>query len=655
MCTIMYGNQKGLVFTNDKCIGCNKCISVCPVITANRAVKTEDGGQRIDVDGAKCIACGACFDVCEHHAREFVDDTEEFFAALAKGEKISVLWAPAFAANYPNEYQQILGGLKKLGVNRIISVSFGADITTWGYIKYITEHNFQGGISQPCPAIVNYIEHYIPELIPKLVPIQSPLMCAAIYAKKYLNITDKLAFISPCIAKRDEIKDPKNKDYVSYNITFDYLAKYAKSHNIKATPAQNEIEYGLGSIYPMPGGLKENVYWFCGEEVFIRQIEGEKHAYHFLEDYKNRVLGGKALPFMVDALNCAQGCIYGTGIEEEKAKTDDILYALQAIKEASKSKRKGSAWTKNATPAQRLKNLNRQFARLNINDFIREYTDKSKGNEIQKPNQAELADIFADMKKTQKEQQHINCSACGYNTCSDMAAAIYNGCNNKESCIHYIKNVVEEENAHIQEISNEMELKNAEISQKNEVIASMVSEANEEFGTLNMSIKEMLEGNNNSAEESTSISMAMADVIDFCDSMKRSFDEIHTLLAQLGGNNENITKVAAKTNLLSLNASIEAARAGEVGKGFAVVAQEIKALSDISKGAADDSNKNKECIVEAIDRLIENSQNLMKVVDDVNERINTLAASTEEIAASTTIIGEVASELHSKFDRINAL
>lgn len=82
----MYGNQNGLVFTNDNCIGCNKCISVCPVIVANRAVKMENGEQRIEVDGDKCIACGACFDACEHHAREFVDDTEEFFAALARGK-----------------------------------------------------------------------------------------------------------------------------------------------------------------------------------------------------------------------------------------------------------------------------------------------------------------------------------------------------------------------------------------------------------------------------------------------------------------------------------------------------------------------------------------------------------------------------------------
>jgi len=625
------------------------------VIVANRAVKTESGLQRIEVDGERCIACGACFDACEHNAREYADDTEAFFEALSKGEKISVLWAPAFAANYPNEYRQILGGLKKLGVNRIISVSFGADITTWGYIKYITEHNFQGGISQPCPAVVNYIEHYIPELIPKLVPIQSPLMCAAIYAKKYLNITDKLAFISPCIAKKDEISDPKNKGYVSYNVTFGHLAKYAKQHNIKAEPAQNEIEYGLGSIYPMPGGLKENVYWFCGEEVFIRQIEGEKHTYHFLEDYKDRVLKGKRLPFMVDALNCAQGCIYGTGVEEEKAMTDDTLYELQVIKEASKSNRKSSAWAKKATPAQRLRSLNRQFARLDIKDFMREYTDKSKGNEIQKPSQTELNDIFKDMNKTNMVQQHINCSACGYETCVAMATAIYNGCNNKDSCVHYIKNVAEEEKERIQEISFEVESKNAEMAKKNETISEMVIEANGEFTTLNASIDEMIDGNNNNAEESTNISMAMVDVVDFCDEMKKSFGEIHELLDQLGGNNENITKVAAKTNLLSLNASIEAARAGEIGKGFAVVAQEIKTLSDVSRGAADDSSKNKDQIVAAMTKLMESSENLMKVVDNVNERITNLAASTEEIAASATMIGQVASELRDKFDRISVL
>ena len=99
----------GYVYTNENCIGCNRCISVCPVLTANQAV-VVDGKPRIEVNHAQCINCGACFDACEHQAREYADDTEQFFADLQRGESISLLLAPAFLANYPTEYEQILGG-----------------------------------------------------------------------------------------------------------------------------------------------------------------------------------------------------------------------------------------------------------------------------------------------------------------------------------------------------------------------------------------------------------------------------------------------------------------------------------------------------------------------------------------------------------------
>ena len=36
-----------------------------------------------------------------------------------------------------------------------------------------------------------------------------------------------------------------------------------------AAPYTDEIESGLGSIYPMPGGLKENVYWLLGEDALV--------------------------------------------------------------------------------------------------------------------------------------------------------------------------------------------------------------------------------------------------------------------------------------------------------------------------------------------------------------------------------------------------
>lgn len=641
-----------LVYTNDNCVGCNKCISVCPVLTANHAV-VEDGKNKIIVDGKQCVSCGACFDACAHGARSYYDDTERFFEDLAKGEKISLLLAPAFLANYPREYASVLGGLKQLGVNRIISISFGADITTWGYIKYITEHNFTGGISQPCPAIVGYIEKYIPELIPSLVPIHSPMMCGAIYVKKYMKVPDKLAFISPCIAKKNEIDDPNCGGYVSYNVTFDHLMDYVRKHNISGPAATDEIEYGLGSIYPMPGGLKENVYWFCGEEIFIRQIEGEKHAYEFLEDYKTRVLGKKELPFMVDALNCAKGCIYGTGVEEEKTKTDDTLYELQKIKEASKKNDRKHAFSRSLTPKQRLDKFNKQFKNLDINDFIRHYTDKSRGLEISRPNTAELNSIFATLEKTTSEMQNINCSACGYNTCTDMATAIHNGCNHKDNCIQYVKGEVEKESRTAMQMAREMEEKNAEIRAKNQMIEQLISEVSDDFDSLDTSISEMSYGNNSNATESTGISASMSDVMTFCDDLQGALVKIQDLLIKLEENNLEITNVAEETNLLALNASIEAARAGESGRGFAIIAENIKKLADSSKDTASDSDLNKEQIQSAISLLLEKAQKLIEVIDGVNARVTNLAASTEEIAASAETVSTISTDLKSKMERLN--
>ena len=432
-----------IVYTNDNCIGCNKCIKVCSAIGACIS-KEEEGKARIVVDGSKCVACGSCIDVCEHKAREFCDDTDRFFEDLKRGDKISLLLAPAFKANYPDRYESVLGGLKAMGIKRVISVSFGADITTWGYLNYIKENDFYGGISQPCPAVVSYIEHYIPQLIPKLFPVQSPLMCAAIYARQELKITDKLAFISPCIAKKIEIDDPNNAGLVQYNVTFDHLMKYVEDHKIEGTPTASEVEYGLGSYYPTPGGLAENVRWFLGDDVFIRQVEGEKHLYEWLHKNADLIRDDKTPFLLIDALNCSQGCICGTAVDTGKAGTDEALYELLKIRERSKKETPSDAWSRNDTPPERLKNYNEQFKGLNLKDYLREYRDLSGDCRVLIPNDEELNEIFISMNKHTEDSRKINCTCCGYDSCRQMAYAIFNGFNHKENCIYYEKAMVHE-------------------------------------------------------------------------------------------------------------------------------------------------------------------------------------------------------------------
>jgi len=432
----------GLVFTNENCVGCNKCIGVCSCHGATVAKISNEGKNIIVVDESKCVACGACFDACEHNAREYVDDTVTFFDDLKRGEDISVLVAPAFFANYPDEARDILGRLKALGVNRIISVGFGADITTWAYLNYISKNDFTGAISQPCPAAVDYIEKYIPELIPKLIPVQSPMMCAAIYARKKMGLTGKLAFISPCIAKKNEIISERGKGLVSYNVTFNHMMKYLRHQNCEAVPFNDELECGLGSIYPQTGGLKENIYWFMGEETFVRQIDGERRMYEYLMEHKSRILEKDSPYTMLDVLNCSDGCLCGTGVESDRISKEDVLLQMMRIKKESRNREKNDAWQVKLSPSERFAELNKQFSELELEDYLCSYTDKSDGEVWKNPSEEELDAIFDDMNKSTDEERVINCSSCGYNSCKDMARAIYNGYNHKENCVHFLKDVL---------------------------------------------------------------------------------------------------------------------------------------------------------------------------------------------------------------------
>ena len=193
------------------------------------------------------------------------------------------------------------------------------------------------------------------------------------------------------------------------------------------------------------------------KKYMIRQNEGDAHAYHFLNEYNKRVESGKELPFMVDALNCAKGCLYGTGTELSKADDEDILFEIHKLRNNMGNRKpdKKSPWNTALSFEQRLKFFNEQFKHLRLEDFLCTYNTNCALN-LPEPSAAELSKVFNDMGKISDAQRTINCSSCGYDTCKDMAKAIILGVNTPANCVHYLKDTLAKDKENLEVISEEI-------------------------------------------------------------------------------------------------------------------------------------------------------------------------------------------------------
>ena len=197
----------------DKCIGCNACVRACPVGDANIARMNDEGQLKIRIDDDKCIKCGACIRACSHGARSYVDDTEQFLADLNSGQNIALIAAPSIKIAFDGNWRHALQWLSNHGIKKIYDVGFGADICTWAHLRYMEKNPGAKLISQPCAAVVNYVQRHKPELFSNLSPIHSPMLCLAVYMKKVLGFKGKIAAISPCIAKIEEFRETGLIDY----------------------------------------------------------------------------------------------------------------------------------------------------------------------------------------------------------------------------------------------------------------------------------------------------------------------------------------------------------------------------------------------------------------------------------------------------------
>ena len=426
--------NEGIVFTNDKCIGCSKCISACPVFGANVSRMVN---EKLTVDVTqKCIDCGLCVVACEHGAREYKDDLETVLLALSEKKKISALIDPTLYMIYGSKAAEILGFLKDLGVCKLYDVAYGAEISMYAHAKYIKEHLDNNGqcrqfIANTCGALNNYVSRTSPSLISLMIPVQSPTMCTAIYVKKYLKDDADLVVISPCITQVDEVRNADNGGYVAYSVTFESLLQYMEKNGFARRRAESDLTAdGLGNVITYNDGFINGVSMFFPAEDIFTNLAG-------IKDINIENLAGLSgakdsrHSLMVNADFCRGGCICGTALNDKDVVLSNTMTNYRKIRSKSFNFLKSCT-----SPEDYYHRFTERYRDLDFNDFAKNLSDKYRQPYIV-PEDA-INDIFETMHKDTDAKKSINCRSCGYKTCRDFAIAVSNGFARIQDCVHFM-------------------------------------------------------------------------------------------------------------------------------------------------------------------------------------------------------------------------
>ncbi|NMB26363.1 MAG: methyl-accepting chemotaxis protein [Firmicutes bacterium] len=214
--------------------------------------------------------------------------------------------------------------------------------------------------------------------------------------------------------------------------------------------------------------------------------------------------------------------------------------------------------------------------------------------------------------------------------------------------------------------SEELSASAEENSASIEEVASSVGEFSQSVAGNKHSSAVMLENASSIEELATAGNDQMHMTMEAMSKIVVAAQDVKAVLEQLSGQAKNmegilkiISDVAEQTNLLALNAAIEAARAGEHGRGFAVVAEEVRNLAEQTQNSVGD-------ITIMITELVDNASKSARIMDEAEDQISTGNAVlsktqaafneiTERVTATVQGIAELTTALENMDDICNSV
>lgn len=282
--------HKALEIQQDYCIGCSRCIKVCPT----EALRVSGGKAMLYADW--CIDCGRCFRVCPNRAIRVVDDDFDSIFSY----KYRVLLVPAvFYAQFEKKVpasavNDILG---EMGFSEVCTVEQSVDTLVNEINSYVRKAEEKPVISSFCPAVIRLIQVRFPSLLDHIMLLLPPLEVTAQYYVRRWQMKGGdpselgVFYLTPCIAKIASVKSPVggyesplngviNMDYVYNKVLYAFKnRKYPEGGHGKEAVNDAISSKGLG--WPLTGGEASLV------DGRALSIDGMSNVIEFLEKLEN--------------------------------------------------------------------------------------------------------------------------------------------------------------------------------------------------------------------------------------------------------------------------------------------------------------------------------------------------------------------------------
>ena len=390
-----------LVRNINRCIKCGRCIDMCKTVQSMGVLDIMGRSKDMKITPAYgkylsddfCVFCGQCSSVCPVGAIIENDETDIVWEALNNPHlHVIVQVAPAVRVSLGEELglgpgsivtEKVVSALKYLGFDGVYDTDFTADLTIIEEGNELIERITNGGtlpmMTSCCPGWISYAEQRYPEILDHLSTCKSPQQMFGALAKSYyaekMNIDPMDMFvvsIMPCTAKKYESQreemsiDGENSD-VDVVLTTRELGKMIRQmginfKNIEGVPFDKPfgITTGAAAIFGATGGVMEaalrTVYEVVNKEALkdinfteVRGTEGIKEAEvdiggqkikvavaHTLSNAKvlcEQVKDGTSPYSFIEIMTCPGGCIGGGGqpygtTNEVREKRIDAIYKV---------------------------------------------------------------------------------------------------------------------------------------------------------------------------------------------------------------------------------------------------------------------------------------------------------------------------------------